>query len=155
MPMPRSFSVRRTSCWTQLLARLPSPVASASATKVVDQRAALVHDHLGVVGVDAIRVLQPPAERGWQFAQAAAHAFDFFGFHDDRHQVGIGKIAVVAGFLLLPLRPSHLRLIVPAPRRLVAAGTAQLSGRSPARRRTAAPPRRPRPARPRESCSCS
>ena len=57
-----SLSVRSTSCWTQLLAALPSPQASASVDVIVDQRPALVHQHVAVVGRDAVGLFQPRAQ---------------------------------------------------------------------------------------------
>ena len=52
-----SLSVRSTSCWTQLLASLPSPQQLGQVDVVIHQRPALVHQHVAVVGRDAVGLL--------------------------------------------------------------------------------------------------
>ena len=44
---------------------------------VVDQRPALVHQHVAVVGRDAVGLFEPRAERGGQLAQRRADLLDF------------------------------------------------------------------------------
>ena len=67
--MLRSLSVRSTSCVTQLAAALASPHRFGHVQKVVDDRPALVHQHVGIIGRQSVVGFQPLTQRCRQFAE--------------------------------------------------------------------------------------
>ena len=87
---------------------------------------ALVHKHIGIVGRNTVRLLQPTAKRRRQFAQLIPHALDIVVGDRHRQQIRLGKISIVARILFAALSASDLGFVVPATRLLGHARITQL-----------------------------
>ena len=109
--------------------------------EVSDKRPALVHDHVAVVRRDAVVASSRSRKSAGSSPNDVRTSLDFFCRDGDRHQIGIGEIAVVARFFLLPLRRGSFACVVPAASLL--GHVAEFLAGLPARPRTAARPRRP------------
>ena len=59
-------------------------------------------------------LLEPAAQLRRQLAESGANVLDFVGRDGHWHQVGIGEVAIVARFFLMPLAARDVGHVVPA-----------------------------------------